>query len=154
MIAVPPHQLLTQSALPSFSIWQLAAMRAAIFASLIPAPEDDAEREKLEELIKVIVDWDQVKDGNSPKIEEAKEDCFAALEIVTGLNDPLGISAAYANLGFAERVVKDFTASEEYYAESLKALEGTSLPRSVGVRAPARLMPIVTSSGAYLSLNR
>jgi adenine-specific DNA methylase len=51
----------------------LAAMRAAIFASLIPAPEDDAEREKLEELIRVIVDWDQVKDGNSPKIEEARE---------------------------------------------------------------------------------
>ncbi len=51
----------------------LAAMRAAIFASLIPAPEDDAEREKLEELIKVIVDWDQVKDGNSEAIEKARE---------------------------------------------------------------------------------
>ena len=48
-------------------------MRAAIFASLIPAPEDDAEREKLEELIKVIVDWDQVKDGNSEAIEKARE---------------------------------------------------------------------------------
>ncbi|MCX6032094.1 MAG: DUF1156 domain-containing protein [Chloroflexi bacterium] len=51
----------------------LAAMRAAIFASLIPAPEDDAEREKLEELIKVIVDWDQVKDGNSEAIEQARD---------------------------------------------------------------------------------
>ncbi len=51
----------------------LAAMRAAIFASLIPAPEDDAEREKLEELIKVIVNWDQVKDGNSEAIEKARE---------------------------------------------------------------------------------
>jgi putative DNA methylase len=51
----------------------LAAMRAAIFASLIPAPEGDAEREKLEELIKVIVDWDQVKDGNSEAIEKARD---------------------------------------------------------------------------------
>ncbi len=50
----------------------LAAMRAAIFASLVPAPESDEERKKLEDLIATIVDWDQVKDGNSPKIEEAK----------------------------------------------------------------------------------
>ena len=51
----------------------LAAMRAAIFASLIPDPGDDEKRKKLEDLIKIIVDWDQVKDGNSDKIEEAKE---------------------------------------------------------------------------------
>ena len=50
----------------------LAAMRAAIFASLIPAPESDAERVKLERLIETIVDWDQVKNGNSEAIEEAK----------------------------------------------------------------------------------
>jgi adenine-specific DNA methylase len=50
----------------------LAAMRAAIFASLIPAPDSEEEREKLEDLIATIVDWDQVKGGNSPKIEEAK----------------------------------------------------------------------------------
>ena len=50
----------------------LAAMRAAIFASLVPAPETDEERQKLEDLIATIVDWDQVKDGNSPKIEEAR----------------------------------------------------------------------------------
>ncbi|MCP4199620.1 MAG: DUF1156 domain-containing protein [Proteobacteria bacterium] len=50
----------------------LAAMRAAIFASLIPAPETDAEREKLEKLIATIVDWDQVKGGNSEAIEEAQ----------------------------------------------------------------------------------
>jgi hypothetical protein len=49
----------------------LAAMRAAIFASLVPAPETDEEREKLEELIATIVDWDQVKDGNSPKVLDA-----------------------------------------------------------------------------------
>jgi hypothetical protein len=40
-------------------------MRAAIFASLIPAPDSDEERERLEDLIATIVDWDQVKDGNS-----------------------------------------------------------------------------------------
>jgi putative DNA methylase len=51
----------------------LAAMRAAIFASLIPAPDSDEERQKLEDLIATIVDWDQVKNGNSPAIEEAKE---------------------------------------------------------------------------------
>ena len=46
----------------------LAAMRAAIFASLIPAPDTDEERERLEDLIATIVDWDQVKHGNSPTI--------------------------------------------------------------------------------------
>ena len=47
-----------------------AAMRAAIFASLIPTPDPstglragtDEERERLEELIATLVDWDQVKD--------------------------------------------------------------------------------------------
>jgi adenine-specific DNA methylase len=62
----------------------LAAMRAAIFASLIPAPSvspppaggtegGDAEREKLEQLIAAIVDWDQVKGGNSPAIQQAQD---------------------------------------------------------------------------------
>ena len=68
------------------------------------------------------------------KIDQAKEDCFAALNIVTELNDPLGVSAAYSNLGFAERVLKDFAASEEYYSESLKALDGIEVPRSLGLR--------------------
>ncbi len=48
----------------------LAAMRAAIFAWLVPAPDPstglragtDEERERLEELIATIMDWDQVKD--------------------------------------------------------------------------------------------
>jgi putative DNA methylase len=51
----------------------LAAMRAAILASLIPAPDTEEEREKLETLIAIIVDWDQVKHGNSPAIEEAQD---------------------------------------------------------------------------------
>ena len=62
----------------------LAAMRAAIFASLVPAPPlsppqaggmkgGDEERQRLEDLIATIVDWDQVKDGNSPAIEQAKD---------------------------------------------------------------------------------
>jgi putative DNA methylase len=50
----------------------LAAMRAAIFAALVPAPADEAERKRLESLIETIVDWDQVKDGNSEAIEEAR----------------------------------------------------------------------------------
>ncbi len=50
----------------------LAAMRAAIFASLIPAPKDNAERAYLHDLITRMVDWDAVKDGNSAAIEEAR----------------------------------------------------------------------------------
>ena len=42
----------------------LAAMRAAIFASLIPAPKDEEERQYLHDLITDIVDWDAVKNGN------------------------------------------------------------------------------------------
>lgn len=51
----------------------LAAMRAAIFASLLPAPETEKERKELEKLIEVIVDWDQVKDGNSEAIFKARQ---------------------------------------------------------------------------------
>lgn len=50
----------------------LAACRAAVFAALVDAPDDPAERERLEELITTMVDWDQVKDGNSAAIEEAR----------------------------------------------------------------------------------
>jgi adenine-specific DNA methylase len=46
----------------------LAAMRAAIFASLIPAPKDEAERAYLHALIADIVNWDSVKDGNNTRI--------------------------------------------------------------------------------------
>lgn len=49
----------------------LAAMRAAILALLLRAPDTDKERKKLEDLIEIIVDWDQVKDGNSQKVLEA-----------------------------------------------------------------------------------
>ena len=50
----------------------LAAMRAAIFASLIPAPKDEQEREYLHKLIADIVNWDSVNHGNSARIEEAR----------------------------------------------------------------------------------
>ena len=50
----------------------LAACRAAVFAALVNAPDDTAERERLERFIATIVDWDQVKSGNSPAIEEAR----------------------------------------------------------------------------------
>jgi adenine-specific DNA methylase len=50
----------------------LAAMRAAIFASLIPAPKDEKEREYLHKLIGDIVNWDSVKNGNNARIEEAR----------------------------------------------------------------------------------
>jgi adenine-specific DNA methylase len=51
----------------------LAAMRAAIFASLIPAPKDEKEREYLHKLIADIVNWDSVKDGNNARVEEAHD---------------------------------------------------------------------------------
>lgn len=50
----------------------LAAMRAAIFASLIPAPKDEKEREYLHKLIGDIVNWDSVNHGNNARIEEAR----------------------------------------------------------------------------------
>ncbi|MFQ5614546.1 MAG: DUF1156 domain-containing protein, partial [Anaerolineae bacterium] len=51
----------------------LAAMRAAIFAALVPAPDSDEERQRLEDLIATIVDWDQVKNGNSAAILKARD---------------------------------------------------------------------------------
>ena len=51
----------------------LAAMRAAIFASLIPAPKDEEERLYLHDLITDIVDWDAVKKGNNARVLEARE---------------------------------------------------------------------------------
>jgi len=70
----------------------------------------------------------------SDQVELAKEHCFAALDIVTELNDRLGISAAYANLGMAEKASGNLQASEEYYSESVHALEGMDVPRSMGIR--------------------
>ena len=72
-----------------------------------------------------------IKTGHA---ELAKEHCFKALEVVTELNDRLGISAAYANLGMAERATGDLASSEEHYVESLSALEGMEVPRSRGLR--------------------
>lgn len=68
------------------------------------------------------------------QVEEAKEHCFTALDVVTELNDRLAISAAYANLGMAERVSGNLSSSEEYYIESLKALEGVGAPRILATR--------------------
>lgn len=51
----------------------LAAMRAAIFASLIPAPKDDEERAELHRLLEEIVNWDSVKRGNNASVEEARK---------------------------------------------------------------------------------
>jgi tetratricopeptide (TPR) repeat protein len=72
-----------------------------------------------------------VKSGQG---EQAKEHCFAALDIVTELNDKLGTSAAYANLGMAEKASGNMKASEEYYSESISALDGMDVPRSLGLR--------------------
>jgi tetratricopeptide (TPR) repeat protein/DNA-binding PadR family transcriptional regulator len=70
----------------------------------------------------------------SGSVELAKEHCFRALDIVTELDDKLGISAAYANLGKAESSSRNWKASEEYYYESIAALDGTEAPRILGMR--------------------
>jgi tetratricopeptide (TPR) repeat protein len=67
-------------------------------------------------------------------VNVAKEHCFSALEVFTEIGDKLGASAAYANLGMAERAGGNMPASEEYYVESLKAIEGMDVPWSMGVR--------------------
>ena len=72
-----------------------------------------------------------IKSGD---IELAKEHCFRALDIVTELDDKIGISAAYANLGMSERMSGNLKAGEEYYYESIAALDGLSVPRSLGLR--------------------
>lgn len=70
----------------------------------------------------------------SGSVELAKEHCFRALDIVTDLDDRLGMSAVYANLGTAERSSKNWKASEEYYYESIAALDGVEVPRILGMR--------------------
>ena len=67
-------------------------------------------------------------------IDQAKEHCFGALEVFTEIGDRLGASAAYANLGMAERMGGNLHGSEEYYTESLKAIDGMDVPWSLGVR--------------------
>ena len=58
------------------------------------------------------------------QIEFAKEHCFRALDIVTDLGDSAGISAAYANLGLAEKASGNLLDSQEYFEESIAALDG------------------------------
>jgi tetratricopeptide (TPR) repeat protein len=70
----------------------------------------------------------------SKEVETAKEHCFTALEILSGLDDRLGVSAVYANLGLAERSYGNFGPSEEYYGESISTLDGMGVPRSLGTR--------------------
>ncbi|OGS55583.1 MAG: hypothetical protein A3K60_07740 [Euryarchaeota archaeon RBG_19FT_COMBO_56_21] len=67
-------------------------------------------------------------------IESAKELCFSALAILTEIDDKLAVSAAYANLGLAERTSGNYAASEEYLRESISTLAGMEVPRSLGLR--------------------
>ncbi len=64
----------------------------------------------------------------------AKEHCFSALEVFTELNDKLGMSLAYANLGKSSQLMGDFVTSEEYYLESLAAIKDVDAPRLLGMR--------------------
>jgi len=51
----------------------LAVSRATALAALLDDPGDENGREELTELIKRVVPWEAVKDGNSPAIDEARE---------------------------------------------------------------------------------
>ena len=70
----------------------------------------------------------------SGETDSAKELCFRALAILTEIDDKLAVSAAYANLGLAERSSGNFVTSEEYLTESISALAGMEVPRSLGLR--------------------
>ena len=70
----------------------------------------------------------------SGQVESAKEHSFRALDIVTDLGDKIGISSAYANLGLAEKTSGNLHDSEEYYEESIVALENTDTPLVLGTR--------------------
>ena len=70
----------------------------------------------------------------SGELEAAKESCFGAIEVLGGLDDRVGASAAYANLGMAERASGDLGAAEGHFRESISMLAGVSVPRSIGAR--------------------
>ncbi len=50
----------------------LAASRAIALAALLPDPGDPLERERLLALVRDISPWEAVKDGDSPRIEQAR----------------------------------------------------------------------------------
>ena len=68
------------------------------------------------------------------EIEQAKENCFAALDIVTELGDKLAMSSVYSTLASAESSSGDFPSSEEHYAESVNALNGIDAPKILATR--------------------
>ena len=70
----------------------------------------------------------------SGRADVAKEHCFRALEIATELGDKAGVSAAYADLGIAERILGNMHESEEYYSESVSTLEQVDMPLALGMR--------------------
>ncbi|UCE80878.1 MAG: tetratricopeptide repeat protein [Methanobacteriota archaeon] len=76
----------------------------------------------LESLAEVLI-----KSGDT---SAAKERCFEALEVCSELDDCLGVAAAYSNLGRIEKLFGNDASGEEYYAESLRALEGSGVNRA------------------------
>lgn len=70
----------------------------------------------------------------SGDVEQAKEECFAAIDIMSELDDKLGISAAYANLAVAEKASGNADASKEYFSESIAALDGLEDSDRLGAR--------------------
>ncbi len=67
----------------------------------------------------------------------AKERCFEALEVFAELDDPIGVSSAYSNLGAIENASGNTETCEEYVVESVKALEGTGAQRALAERKMA-----------------
>lgn len=62
--------------------------------------------------------------------DAATEQCFAALEILTELQDPLGISMAYATLADAERASGNHEGAQEHLREGIAFLSGVDDPRA------------------------
>lgn len=62
--------------------------------------------------------------------EKALDSCARSLQIFRHLEDPVMVSACYANQAKAEKSLGNLKAAEDLYGESLRALEGTEAPYS------------------------
>jgi len=62
--------------------------------------------------------------------EAARERCYDAIEILTELKDPIGISEAYANLAAAERDCGNDSGAQDCLRESISALKGVDCPHA------------------------
>jgi len=72
--------------------------------------------------------------ANMHMTEQARESCYAALDIAMELDDRPAMSAIYSTLGKAESAAGNVSEGEEYLRESIKVLEAPDVPRILGAR--------------------